>query len=572
MVGLCLAGLVLWYAWPALQAGGLIGAPQTDIIRAAWGLDHVWQSAPWPSFWTGRMAFPVGVKIVVLPQFSAVMGSPLVGLLGPVNGFDAWILLLWLGAGLGSAFLAWRLTDSSAAALLAGTVMLVQPMLFLALSDGTSEFVAWWAVPAALGAVHTAGRVPASERTAQLGWSVAAGVLLGVVAIDSPYHAVFCAPFLPLVAGWKRWRRQGPMALALVAMGIVLLVLYVGLPLKAPNDNSAANAVSLRVWRQWETHDMPRDWDYTLGTGFIPWRVMALLAGCALLRPVKSVPWLVVAVLGLVWGLNLSPDNPQMLKTWLGSSGTQLSTGITWFNTHLSPPVVRFPRRWLIPAAQGLAIAGAIGLTRLPREWMRWAAAVPLCLWIAGHTESLTRFRPNLPHFTPPSPAFADFIATSEAPGAVMFLPRLRGANHATGRTELPVFAELSRDISSADQLWLQVLCRRPSTYWPDGLRTVVRRNAYDKETDRLLHGLDDAANPQMTGNPIPPSATQEPARRQGVARGLVEKGLAFIAIDEKTYTDVGLALVRETFAPMTVEDRHFDDGTGVTVLRVAPN
>lgn len=574
VVVVALVSLVVWYAWPALTSGGLLGAPQTDIIRAVWGLDHAWQSVPWPPFWTGRMAFPVGVKIVLLPQFSTVAGSPLVGLFGPVFGFDLWIVGMWAAAGLGSAFLAWRVTGSPAAALLAGVVMVVQPMLFLALSDGTAEFVAWWSVPVALGAVYTsghlrpsAGRPVGSPYTAQLLWALAAGALLGIVAIDSPYHAIFCAPFVPLVFGWKSWRRQGPMVVTLVASGLVLRGLYYGLPLSAPNDNAPGNAVSLRVWQQWETHAMVRDWDYTLGTGFIPWHVLAGLLACAALRPIRALPWVLVGLLALVWGLNTHPENTPMLKAWLGPSGANLGGWISWFNAHAAPPVIRFPRRWLVPAAQAVAIAAAIGVTRLPKEWMRWLVVVPICVATVQHTEALTRFRANLPRFTPPAPAFATFIADSEEGGAVMFLPRLRGARQAAGRTELPVFAEISRDISSADQLWLQVLCARGSTYWPDGLRTVVRRNAFDKETDRVLHALDDMANPQTTGAPIPPSSTEEPERRARAAASLVERGLSFVAVDEKTYAQRGLELVRSSFAGVTLEERHFDDGTGVTVL-----
>lgn len=570
-VTLVLGALVAWYAWPALSTGELIGAPQTDVIRAVWGLDHTWQSAPWPPFWTSRMAFPVGAKIVLLPQVSLLLGAPLDGLFGPVMGFDYWLVAMWAAAGLGSAFLAWRLTDSAAAAMLAGVTMVTQPMLFLALSDGTAEFVAWWAVPTALGALQAAGRARSSEPGLRLAWCLAAGALFGVVALDSPYHAVFCAPFVPLAFGWRRWRRQGAILVTLGLFGVVLLALYVGLPLTAPNDNAPGNSVSLAVWEKWETGGTSKPWDYTLGTGFIPWRVVVALLVCAGLRLRKSGPWLVVATLALAWSLNTHPDNTPTLTRWLGEPGLRLGEALTWFNTHVTPPIIRFPRRWLMPAAQGLAIAAAVGVTGVKTEWRRWLVVLPIGAFAVQHTESLTQFRANIPSFSPPRPAFAEFIAASPEEGAVLFLPRLRGAKRAHGREDLPVFAEISRDISSADQLWLQVLCRRASTYWPDGLRTVVRRHAFDAETDRLLHGLDDMANPQTTGQAVPDSVRMEPERRAGTLAWLVGQGLSFVAIDEETYQPEGLAMVRDALASATKEERHFDDGTGVTVLVLGP-
>ncbi len=569
LVVAAVVGVVAWFGWPALGSGAVLGGPGTDVLRAVWGLDHSWESLPGAPFWTGRMAFPVGAKIVILPQLSAMIGAPLVPLLGPVLAYNAWILGVWAAAGVGSAFLAWRLTDSPAAALLAGVGLTVQPMLFLALSDGTAEFVAWWTVPVALAALHEAGRVDQVDRRVQLRWAAGAGLLLGAVAVDSPYHVVFCAPFVFIVFGWRKWRSQWPTLVALAAGACVLGGLYYGLPISASDNNAPGNAVLLRVWQQWETHDNPRPWDYTLGAGFIPWRVMAALLVCALMRPVRALPWLLVAALGLVWSLHESFDNITMWRTWLGDQGERLGGWIVWFNQHFSPPIVRFPRRWLVPVAQALTIAAALGLTRLPREWMRWVVAVPLCLGVVYHTEALTEFRANLPLSRPPVPVFTSFIAASPEQGAVLFLPRQRGARQAVGRGDLPVFAELSRELASADQLWLQVLTKRGSTFWPEGLRTAVRRSAYDAATDRLLHGLDDAANPQTTGNPIPPSATQEPARRQSAAAALVARGLSFVAIDEAIYLPVGVALIEETFAPLTVASKHFDDGTGVTVLVV---
>jgi hypothetical protein len=47
----------------------------------------------------------------------------------------------------------------------------------------------------------------------------------------------------------------------------------------------------------------------------------------------------------------------------------------------------------------------------------------------------------------------------------------------------------------------------------------------------------------------------------------LVKKGLGYVIIDEASYGTDGMALARLPFADATTDDRHFDDGTGVTVL-----
>ncbi len=563
-----LLAVVTWYAWPALAAGALIGAPNTDVVRAAWGLEHTWESLPWLPTWTSRVAFPMGATMLLLPQVSMVVGAPLVGVFGPVIGYDLWIVALWASAGIASAFLAFRLTGSAAAALLAGTVMVSQPMLFYAVTDGTAEFVAWWSVPAALGAVHAARWTPTGARLSRLLWAVAAGVLLCIVAIDSPYHGVFCTPFVLWVVNWRGWAAYRSTGAVLLVGLALLAALYVDFPLAAPQDNTARNSVSLLVWQQWEAQRVQR-WDYTLGTGFVPWRVLAGLLALSLLRPFKALPWLVIATLALGWALNTHPDNLKVLQGWLGSLGLAINAGLAWLNTHFQPPIVRFPRRWLIPMAQAMAIAAAIGLTRIRQEGHRWLLVIPACVALVAHTESITHFRADLPRFVPPSPAFTTFIAESENPGAVLFLPRVRRARQWTDRQQLPVFADISNDIASADQLWLQVACRRPSTGWPDGLRTIALRPVPDPLTEHLFHFLDDLSTFQTTGQPPPNSVFDHREEHPGTAESLVEAGLGFIAIDAAAYRDEDIALIRWAFATTLAGERHFEDGTGVTVLQL---
>lgn len=556
-----LLGFVLWLHAALLRDGGALGAPRTDVLRAVWGLDLAWSALPQLPIWTDHVGFPVGVKVVTLPLVTNSLGAPLRLFLDPVAAYDVWILgVLWLSS-VAAAWLGQRVSGSAAAGLFTGAMVLAQPVTFLALTDGTPEFVAFWAVPAALAALHAGKDEPF--------WAFLGGTLLTVIAMDSPYNAVFAAPFVPLALLGMR-RRCWPWLLGPLLWGAGLLAfLYYGLPLKAPDENLAGNAVLLRVWEQWQGGIMVRAWDYTLGVGFMV--NAAVLAGLALAlpRPVRALPWVLIAVLCFAWSLAAVPDNTTWLAQKWGDQGKSLGEAISWFNTHLVPPVVRFPRRWLLPAALALGVAGALGITRLPWGWARLVVAGGVGGFLVVKATEVTGYRANLPHFDPPHPSFTDFVADHYHDGAVLFVPRVRGARQRTARDELPVFASLGADLASADLLWLGVLCERPTVYAPDGLRTLTYRYRPSEDLGRLLHDLDDLATPQTTGSPIPGSATMEPERRAKAAEAFVRQGLGFVVIDEAIMGEEGTRLAKLPFEGVLLEERHFDDGTGVTVLVV---
>lgn len=559
-IALWILGGVLWLHAGLLRDGGILGAPRSDVLRAAWGLSVPARALPDLPFWTDYVGFPVGVKVLFLPFVSSVLGSPLPLLLGPWLGYDVWILGLLWGSGVAVAWLALEWTKSPAAGLLAGTWILAQPMMFVAISDGTAEFVAFWSIPAALAAWH--------KGKTDLRWARLGAALTVVVALDSPYHAVFLAPFLPLVV-WGMPRRQLLEGAAIGAVGALILGgLYYGLPLAAA-DNANSNAVFLRIWKQWESGGTVRAWDWTLGAGFIP---VPLLAGALLLaalRPLRALPWVLLGALMLIWSLGKIPENSALLSQWFGQAGTTFGDVVDFVNTRLVPPVVRFPRRWLVPVAFALGMGAAIGLTRLPKEWMRLVVAVPASAFALYWAAKVTGYRDGLPRYDPPAPAFVAFVRDHPTDGATLALPRVRAAKTSHMRDDLPVFASLSRDLASADQVFLQIATGRATAYAPQGMRTVTARYGYGESLGRLLHDLDDLANPGMVGAPIPPSATQEPARRATAASALVDAGLGFVIIDEALYGPEGLEYAAAPFAGRLIERRHFDDGTGVTVLVV---
>jgi hypothetical protein len=221
-----------------------------------------------------------------------------------------------------------------------------------------------------------------------------------------------------------------------------------------------------------------------------------------------------------------------------------------------------------MPMALALSVAAGLGVSRLPRSWMRALVALAASAALVHVTLRLTRYKEGVPHHAPPRLAFADFVRDHENDGAVLVVPRVRAALKAAQRREdLPVFASLGSAIVSADLLYIQVMTGRPAVSYPEGLRTLTPRTRQRNETDRLLHDLDDLTLPQTVGRDIPPSATGEPTRRAAAAAALVGEGLGFVVLDEATLADEGMRIARETFSAVTLEERHFDDGTGVTVL-----
>lgn len=564
-IALVLALLIVWIHLPIFYQGGFIGAPGTDVLRGAWGLDHAARGLPLP-FWTSRLGFPEGVKILVLPALSSILGAPLT-LLGPALGYDAWVLVMSWASALAVALFVREVSGTSAGGLLAGAVTAVQPMHLLAITDGTPELVAFWGVPAALWLTW---RARAADRAA---WGLGAGLAWAGVALDSPYHAVFSVPFvLVVLPGFNRRNLARFVAGLGVGLGAVVLA-YWGLPVgHGEVERRGGNAVQLAVWWQWESGQVRSRWDYTLAPGFTPLAVLAGGFALAALRPRRAWPWAAVALLCLGLALGGGEDNPAWATRYLGSPAGRAFDAISSFNEALPVPVVRFPRRWLVPAAFALATAAGIGIGAVPRAWARGLLAVPLAALAVEHTLRLTGYREGFQRFPEPRAAFVDFVR--ERPGgagALLILPNIpRASTIAERREDVPAFAGLDATVGSADHAWIQLATGLPSVWLPDGLRTMVPRTARSHANEKLLRDLDDLTNPVATGRPVPPSATMEPEKRSAAATGLVTAGLRYVVIDEAAYGEE-LAAAKVPFAEHLLEERRFDDGTGVTVWVLRP-
>ena len=86
-----------------------------------------------------------------------------------------------------TAWLVRTTTESWMAGIAMGSAMVSQPMLLHAISDGTPEHLALWSMPLFLGLAIVA------LQTMNTRWALAAGIMALVVALDSPYNAIYTA-------------------------------------------------------------------------------------------------------------------------------------------------------------------------------------------------------------------------------------------------------------------------------------------------------------------------------------------------------------------------------------------
>ena len=608
-------GFLVWATWllaPALLGGEYTlpgaGSQDSDVIRGAWSLGQAAWGLPDP-IWTHRAFFPVGIKVVPLPFGTGLLLAPLQWALGSLGAYDPTVLLLVAAAGWSTSWLGRELSGSWGLGAIAGGALLAQPMLMHAISDGTPEHLAVWSLPAVLAAAWRA------QRTGRARWALATGLLLLVLLLDSPYMAVYglvIAPFYLLgvltlrPAGASGWlQRLRPMLLcAACALPAVLVVglLYRGFTL-APQDfdpqsaavELAGNSVLLRTW--WGLEAAPAsDVRGNLVPALIPSMMLAPTLLLALVGLRRSWPWLLAGLLMLAMALGSNPDNAAMLGRWLGEVagptggdlGQRLGDSVHGLNMavlgHTPFSSIRFPRRWLVPAALCLSLAGSLGLGtllrlplrsvtlrsfaqrwRLPLEWLGIAAGLALATALLSgqpylRPRSTTAF---------PTLAFADWIADQPGDGAVIAFPTVRAGKPNTHRWELPVYANISDTLRSADCLYFQLVHRRPIYCYP-ALFTVTANQGLDGSAQRLVRDSNDMALPGILGKD-PPSSAYQPDDQGERAAGrawLVERGLRFVTLDLSVYQEPWLTHILSFYEPIASTQR-FDDGDGVMVLEL---
>ena len=108
-------------------------------------------SLPKHLFGQTKSIFPPVYWLLTLPWTTSVLLSPLGFFFGPVVAWNLSIAMILLAIGVSTAWLVRQLTDSWSIGCAMGGLVMTQPMLLHAISDGTPEHLSLWGVPLLLG-------------------------------------------------------------------------------------------------------------------------------------------------------------------------------------------------------------------------------------------------------------------------------------------------------------------------------------------------------------------------------------------------------------------------------------
>lgn len=601
-----LLGLSLWMLWPGLVEGdqAFIGDPQTDAIRGLWGLSLTARSAVPPNalLFTREMNFPFGGWALILPWTSSLLLAPLQPVFGPIVAWNVGNLLWLWGTAFGAAALVHRRSGSWAAGLVAGGALIGQPMVLQALADGTPEHLNWGPALLCLWAIEGLIGKPTAPRAA------AVAALGGAVALDSPYQAVFVAILAlsraPVLVG--ALRRLAPRRAAEVVgagllvcglLGLALWALFsqfsqqshfagrVGAAADLLGDRKG-NAVSLARWWRYEAGLFPKR-DVSLVPAAIPVRVLVPALAFAALDLRRARGTLVAAIVLFSLALGQGLDQTAAVRGWWGEAGVALLSASSWLNDVLydipGPSIIRFPRRALVAVAVAALVAGGLGWGRL-EGWLKvrlgpsralQGALLALGLGVgvlgAKAGRQLVGFDGSFPLTRPPTLAFAEWIRDHEVRGAVALLPEQRASKTFTERHALPVFADLGAALRSADHLYIQVVHGRPQVSFPQLLTFAPRGRT--PRARALLEDWNSLSYPATVGVPATPGAVNESddARRAPGLKLMIDEGLRFLVLDAALYGEPERVVLRRHIQGHILEERAFDDGSGVLVFVLKP-
>ncbi len=584
-------GLTLWILYPSLGTLNthIIGDPKTDAIRGAWGLQHLFQTLshlelPWDS---NRVNFPVGARLLVLPLASGILLAPL-GLVGPTLAWNLTIIFLVATSGFTVAWLTRTLTDRWLPGLLSGAVVISQPMFHHAIVDGTAEHVAIWAIPAFIGTAWLA----LSEQSPR--WGIIAGLLSIVVALDSPYHGIYALVIglfvLPFALKTVRGRERD-LSIALAAMmvagglGVAFIVYLYGQFGGSSTDSPSvaklqqSNATDLRLWWHYigSTSTLR---DSTRPPTLIPAGILIGTLLLSLLGKKRSLPWLLSGLLMIGFSFGLETRTPANLTAWVGEPFGWLSSTAIGLNEWVyTLPVVgdiRFPRRWLVPAAMSLSIGASIGLSTIFSRWLRptWVQTIVtgvLSIIVVMNGLKTSRLHTEFPKHKLPTIEFTKSLSEDPMDGGVLLLPAVRSVAAGATRDQLPIFSNLHPNLASADDLYLQTQHQRPMVSFPS-LQTLAAREQ-DPNVARLLRDWSDLSHPKTSRRAIPPSAI-DPGAQVERSKGLKilrAAGLRWIAVDLGSYEEQGIKHLVDQLGNTISNQESFDEGDGVLLITIRP-
>jgi hypothetical protein len=428
-------------------------------------------------------------------------------------------------------------------------------------------------------------------RSSALSWGIGAGLLAAVVALDSPYHAIYTALAGILVLPWAikrpdtpaRWTQflwtLGTMIVFIGLSGAAIGLLYSSFPIseQVGYDQTSLlqmNATDLRTWWQ---HDFQATAvrDASLAPTTIPAPILWGALLFTLLGAPRSIPWLLAGLLMVVLSLGLNPRIPTHLTHWVGPSGASLGSELLNFNATLySLPglgEIRFPQRWLVPGSMMLLVGAGHGIARLLRYTP--PLRVPLVLVIAAGSAFFgvrsSHIDLGFPAQRLPTIAFAEWVGEQPESGALITLPQMRPPPTSGKRGDLPVFANLADSLSSSDVLYFQVLHRQAVVGYPS-IKTISA-NTPSEAIIALLRDWDDLAHPGVTGKEIPESAhdSRSDQQRQFAVRELYDLGLRWVVIDKGAYLEEAEGILRTQLSGWIGQEEHFSEGDGIMVFRL---
>ena len=204
----------------------LIGHPEGDVWNHAWGPWWFWSSLSQGALplVTGLLSAPVGGRLWFPDSLGALVGAPLVPLLGPVAAWNGVVLFHLVLASVGGRRLALALGAGATESWLGAALLTCSPYLLSEVHNGISEAMAVGPPVLALAAL-----LRASEGRGLRAW-LGAGAWAGLTLAGTTYYSIGLATVaLPivLVCLLKRGPRRVLPGL-LLAVGLAVAI---GLPL-----------------------------------------------------------------------------------------------------------------------------------------------------------------------------------------------------------------------------------------------------------------------------------------------------------------------------------------------------
>lgn len=360
--------------WPALTSPSaqVLGGGGGDFPSIAWGLWRVSESLPHIPTWFEDIFSPQGAALLIADLPGAVLLAPLTALAGPVVSFN---LLQALHLILAAAAAA-ALVGSARGGAAAGAALALSPAVLSSVHNGNPDVTpVFWIPLAAL----CAQRIPS-----RWGWTVLAGLSVGLSAWFSPYVGVMSALAALVFAPWRSPRSLVAGAIALGVAGVFALSVQATLEAgaamvaKPPLDVRipSPGAADLGGWVWPAIRAQPDGWSLH---AWFPGASILLLAAAGWRAGWR---WWALVALGVVLSLGpvlkLGPEQAAAGGGWL------IALPGRWLQQLPLLSALHIQYRFAALAMVGLGVLAAAGIERLPRraQWLAVGAVfAELCLW-----------------------------------------------------------------------------------------------------------------------------------------------------------------------------------------------